>query len=200
MNIQLNSYAAKLMASIVALAIVGIAPAQRRWDGDMNTTMEGRGTVHFDGITYSFRSLQLTVQKNKRVTVHAILDNPDGRDVVFMGKMSDIGRRTGRLSADLDSAAYGRESDAADALCDVDLGPDETFRTVTITGRNTSDHNVLSLDLVSNGHRVTTFQPPARDRIYDQDRNRRDQHDQNWGRDKDHDRGGPPDFPGRLGA
>jgi hypothetical protein len=181
-----KSKGALVVAGIAALMSISFAQHSNRKPDAFNTTMEGRGSVHFNGATYSFHQLQVTLQRNDRVTVHALLYASNNKDVVFTGKMSDFGRRTGRLSADIDAVGYGRDSDGADALCDIDMTSDRRFNTVTITGRNTTDHNNLSLDFVSNGHEITDFQIPNRDQIYDKDRGRHDR-DHDRDRDRDHD-------------
>jgi hypothetical protein len=180
MNTQLKSVSRTLLAVALATAAMSSASAQRNRRPDpFNTTMEGRGTVHFNGATYSFHQLQLTLQKNQRVTVHALLYASDSKDVILTGKVSDFGRRTSRLSADIDAVSYGRDTDSAEAMCDIDLTSNGRFNTVTITGSNTTDHNNISLDFVSNGKEVTDFQRPNGDRIYDQ-----------YGKDRDRNRGG----------
>ena len=172
--------------AIAVAALTSSAMAQRWQRPDaFNTTMEGRGTAHYNGSTYSFRQIQVTLQKNQRLTVHALLYAQDGRDIVLTGKVSDFSHRTGRLSADLDSVSYGRDFDPADALCDIDTEPDGRFNTVTITGRDTSGHNNLALDFVSNGHQITDLQDPGRNEMTDPGR-------------RDHDQG--DDFGGRMDA
>jgi len=160
-----------------AVALMSFSYGQRGWrkPEPFNTTMEGRGNVHFNGATYSFKALQVTLQKNDRVTIHALLYAENNKDVVLTGKVSDFSRRAGRLSADIDSVSYGRDMDPADAMCDIDTTNGGRFSTVTITGRNTRDHNNVSLDFVSNGHEITDFRDP-----YAMDRNREKDRNQPW--------------------
>lgn len=174
------------MAVALATAAISIASAQRSF----NTTMEGRGTARFGGQSYSFNQLQLTLQENKRVTVHALLRNMQSKDLVFTGRLNNSSRRSGRLNADIDNVAYGANADSADALCDIDMSSNSQFRTVTITGRNTSDRNRVALDFVSNGREVTSYQPP-RGAMGDEQKRRQDQdrdRDRNRNRDRDRDK------------
>ena len=199
MLVQLNSISKGVLAvaCLATLASLGSAQRWNRRPDPFNTTMEGRGSVHFNGTTYSFHQLQVTLQRNDRLTVHALLYAGDGRDVVLSGKVNDFGRRTGRLSADIDSIGYGRDNDSADAMCDIDMTSADRFNTVTITGQNTTDHNGLSLDFVSNGRVVTDFQRPNNDRIYD---NRKWDNRRGDNRDRDRDRNGDRDREDNRGG
>lgn len=183
MNIQLKNYTKGAFAAVAMAALISTASAQRWPDRTpdrqaFNTTMEGRGTVHFNGATYSFRELQVTLQNNRRVTVHAFLSGRD-KDVVFTGKLEDRNGRSGRFNADIEGVAYGRDNDAADATCEIDMGTGQRFDSVTIRGRNRSDRNNLSLDFTST-REVTDSRWPDRDRGRDGDRDR----------DRDRDRDG----------
>jgi len=126
-----------------------------------------------NGASYTFSQLQLSLQDNQRVSVHALLYGRDNKDVVFTGRLNDHGRRDGRLSADIDNVAYGRDTDSADASCDIDMGSGKKFNSVTINGRNSNDRNKISLDFVSNGREVTDYQGrwPNRDRDNNRDHN-----------------------------
>src|SRR5262249_42716487 len=139
------------------------------------TIMEGRGSAHVNGSTYDFHQLQITLQKNDRLTIHALLYGADRRDVIFTGHVSDFGRRTARLSADIDNVSYGRDTDSADAMCAIEMTASDRSNTVTITGRTTIVHNNASLDFVSNGHLATD--PNDDNRDHDRDHNR--DHDNN---------------------
>jgi hypothetical protein len=171
------------MAFVAALACIGSAQGYRRPDA-FNTTMEGRGSVRINGQTYSFNQLQVTLQSNERVTVHALLYSANNRDVVMSGRLKDRSSRGGRLVADINSVEYGRDHDTADATATIDLSSGERFSAVTVRGRNTSDRNSVSLDFTGNGRQVTQYQGD-RDRDRNRDRDDRSDRDHDWNRDRD---------------
>src|SRR5689334_16700721 len=83
-------------ASAVALMSLSYAQSGGRRPESFNTAMEGRGSVHFNGATYSFHALQVTLQRNDRITIHALLYTPNNKDVVLTGRARDYSRRGNR--------------------------------------------------------------------------------------------------------
>jgi len=96
----------------------------------------------------------VSVGNDRRITIHAYVDGRNGRDVVFRGQISDVSRRAERLTADLDTVDDGYGQDHANALCDIDMVDNNTYKSVTITGRNINDRNNLSLNFTSTGRRA----------------------------------------------
>lgn len=130
-----------MLAAGAFISMTSLAAAQNV--PTFNTTIDGRGTCHLRGRNYKFGRLQVTVQDNKRVTIHAYIGPLE--DLVFTGRTDRYDSRGNRILVNVETAAHGRDSGPANGVAKIFLGGRNRFTSITVDGRDTDDR--LGFDL-----------------------------------------------------
>lgn len=149
MNIQLNKFIYGVLTVGALASTATFASAQGRSDRvpSFNTTMDGRGTTHYRGRDYRFTRLQVTVQDNKRVTIHAYIEPHS--DIVFTGRADRLDPRGNRIMATVDSGALGRDEGPGEGVAKIFMSSQNRFSSVTVDGRDVNDQSGFSLRFAS---------------------------------------------------
>jgi hypothetical protein len=170
MNIQLNKFIGGALAVGALASMASLASAQGRSDRipTFNTTIDGRGTAHLRGKDYRFGRLQVTVQDNKRVTIHAYIGPLN--DLVFTCRADRFDGRGNRIMAKVDSAAQGRDAGPGDGDAKIFMSGRDRFSSVTVDGRDTDDHLGFSLRFAGSSQ-VRAYDPRDNPDSQDYDRN-----------------------------